>query len=69
MERLAAFDAHEITNMLGQDGLEYMLGRSALTPLAAYMQVPSSVPSTDCEFERTVLKSVRMKWRSLFMGR
>ena len=45
------FDAHEITNMLGQDGLEYMLEEARLTPLAAYMQVPSSVPSTDCEFE------------------
>src|SRR5690625_7865259 len=45
------FDAHEIINMLGQDGLEYMLEETRLTPMAAYMQVPSSVPSTDGEFE------------------
>lgn len=45
------FDAHEITNVLGLDGLEYMLEEARLTPMAAYMQVPSSVPSTGDEFE------------------
>lgn len=45
------FDAHEITNVLGLDGLKYMLDEARLTPLAAYMQVPSSVPSTSEEFE------------------
>ncbi len=45
------FDAHEITNVLGLPGLEYMLEAARLTPLAAYMQVPSSVPSTDSAYE------------------
>ena len=45
------FDAHEITNVFGLDGLRYMLEEARLTPMAAYMQVPSSVPSTGEEFE------------------
>lgn len=45
------FDAHEITNVLGLDGLKYMLDESRLTPMAAYMQVPSCVPSTSAEYE------------------
>lgn len=45
------FDAHEITNVLGLDGLKYMLEEARLTPMAAYMQVPSSVPSTHSDFE------------------
>ncbi|QQK81064.1 adenine deaminase [Salicibibacter cibi] len=45
------FDAHEITNVLGLDGLKLMLEEARQTPLAAYMQVPSCVPSTDEDFE------------------
>lgn len=45
------FDAHEITNVLGLGGLRYMLEEARLTPMASYMQVPSSVPSTSAEFE------------------
>ena len=45
------FDAHEITNVLGLEGLKYMLEEARMTPMAAYMQVPSSVPSTSDEFE------------------
>ncbi|QQK77253.1 adenine deaminase [Salicibibacter cibarius] len=45
------FDAHEITNVLGLDGLRLMLEEARQTPLAAYMQVPSCVPSTNEDFE------------------
>lgn len=45
------FDAHEITNVLGLPGLRYMLEEARRTPMAAYMQVPSSVPSTNAGFE------------------
>ncbi|QDI91124.1 adenine deaminase [Salicibibacter halophilus] len=45
------FDAHEITNVLGLDGLKLMLEEARQTPMAAYMQVPSCVPSTDEAFE------------------
>ncbi|GAK10680.1 adenine deaminase [Geomicrobium sp. JCM 19039] len=45
------FDAHEITNVLGLDGLKLMLNEARKTPMAAYMQVASCVPSTSAEFE------------------
>lgn len=45
------FDAHEITNVLGLPGLRMMLDEARETPLAAYMQVASCVPSTGPELE------------------
>jgi adenine deaminase len=45
------FDAHEITNVLGLEGLRMMLEEARSTPMAAYMQVPSCVPSTNTDFE------------------
>ncbi|MFD2612267.1 adenine deaminase [Paenibacillus gansuensis] len=47
------FDAHEITNVLGLQGLRLMLDEARTTPLAAYMQVASCVPSTGPELETT----------------
>jgi adenine deaminase len=45
------FDAHEITNVLGLRGLKLMVDEARTTPLAAYMQVASCVPSTSTELE------------------
>jgi adenine deaminase len=45
------FDAHEITNVLGLRGLRLMVEEARTTPLAAYMQVASCVPSTSTEME------------------
>src|SRR3712207_3650636 len=45
------FDAHEITNVLGLQGLRLMLEEARATPLAAYMQVASCVPSASAELE------------------
>lgn len=45
------FDAHEICNVLGLRGLRLMLEEARLTPLAAYMQVASCVPSASPELE------------------
>src|SRR3712207_3002941 len=45
------FDAHEITNVLGLRGLRLMVEEARTTPLAAYMQVASCVPSTSTRFE------------------
>jgi adenine deaminase len=45
------FDAHEITNVLGLKGLRLMLEEARATPLAAYMQVASCVPSASTELE------------------
>jgi len=45
------FDAHEITNVLGLRGLRLMVDEARTTPLAAYMQVASCVPSTSTSLE------------------
>lgn len=45
------FDAHEIANVLGLPGLKLMLDEARQTPLSAYMQVASCVPSTSPELE------------------
>ncbi|MFE1627989.1 adenine deaminase [Brevibacillus reuszeri] len=45
------FDAHEISNVLGLPGLRIMLDEARQTPMAAYMQVASCVPSTNSNFE------------------
>lgn len=45
------FDAHEITNVLGLPGLRLMVEEARTTPLAAYMQIASCVPSTSAELE------------------
>src|SRR3712207_612918 len=45
------FDAHEIPNVLGLRGLRLMLEEARTTPLAAYMQVASCVPSASTELE------------------
>ncbi|WP_410514003.1 adenine deaminase C-terminal domain-containing protein [Paenibacillus sp. BR2-3] len=47
------FDAHEIANVFGLKGIRLMLEEMRGTPLAAYMQVASCVPSTGPEFETT----------------
>jgi adenine deaminase len=47
------FDAHEISNVMGLKGLRFMLEEARSTPLAAYMQVASCVPSTHPGIETT----------------
>lgn len=47
------FDAHEIANVFGLKGIKLMLDEMRGTPLAAYMQVASCVPSAGAEFETT----------------
>ena len=45
------FDAHEITNVLGLRGFRLIVEEARTTPLAAYMQVASCVPSTSTRLE------------------
>ncbi len=40
-------DPHEIANVLGYDGMRYMLASSEGLPLDVYFMVPSCVPATD----------------------
>lgn len=47
------FDPHEISNVLGLKGLRLMLDEARTTPMAAYMQVASCVPSTHPGLETT----------------
>jgi adenine deaminase len=42
-------DPHEIANVLGLEGIRYMLEMAKYNPLSTYMMAPSCVPSTDME--------------------
>jgi adenine deaminase len=42
-------DPHEIANVLGLEGIRYMLDMAKYNPLSMYMMAPSCVPSTDKE--------------------
>jgi adenine deaminase len=42
-------DPHEIANVLGTDGIEYMLAESRHQPLNFFFSLPSCVPATDME--------------------
>lgn len=42
-------DPHEITNVLGLEGLEYMIESTEGIPLNVYIAIPSAVPSTNLE--------------------
>ncbi|SHF03600.1 Adenine deaminase [Marinitoga hydrogenitolerans DSM 16785] len=42
-------DPHEISNVLGLDGLEYMIKSTEGIPLNVYIAIPSAVPATSME--------------------
>lgn len=42
-------DPHEIANVLGLEGIKFMIEDSEKTPLKVYFMIPSSVPSTRLE--------------------
>ncbi len=42
-------DPHEIANVLGLEGIRYILDMAKYNPLSVYMMAPSCVPSTDME--------------------
>lgn len=42
-------DPHEIANVLGLDGIRYILESSKRTPFSVYIMLPSCVPSTEME--------------------
>lgn len=42
-------DPHEIANVCGMDGIDYILKESEETPLDVYLMLPSCVPATDFE--------------------
>jgi adenine deaminase len=42
-------DPHEIANVLGLDGIRYILESAKYNPLSVYIMLPSCVPATDME--------------------
>ncbi len=42
-------DPHEIANVLGAEGIRYMLDSSKLSPLSVFVMLPSCVPATHLE--------------------
>jgi len=42
-------DCHEIANVCGRNGIDFMLASSAISPLDVFMMIPSCVPSTEYE--------------------
>lgn len=48
-------DPHEICNVCGLDGLDYMLDSSEGLPLSVFFQIPSCVPATPFEHSGAVL--------------
>ena len=50
-------DPHEIANVKGMEGIEYILGESKNLPLDIYVMLPSCVPSTPFENAGAVLQA------------
>ncbi|MGQ9846929.1 MAG: adenine deaminase [Bacteroidales bacterium] len=50
-------DPHEIANVCGENGLQYMIENAKLSPLKIYFGVPSCVPATAFETSGAVLDS------------
>ncbi|MHB0867377.1 MAG: adenine deaminase [Thermoleophilia bacterium] len=50
-------DPHEIANVLGIEGINYMLRASAGLPVTVYVMLPSCVPATDMETSGAQLTS------------
>lgn len=48
-------DPHEIANVMGEEGIDYMLEDARKTPLKAFFGVPSCVPATPFESAGAVL--------------
>ncbi|SFE56567.1 adenine deaminase [Paenibacillus catalpae] len=50
-------DPHEIANVMGREGIQYMLDQSEGLPLDIYVNLPSCVPSTPFETSGAVLEA------------
>ena len=50
-------DCHEIANVCGLDGIDFMLEAAKVSPLDVYMMIPSCVPSTEFETSGALLKA------------
>lgn len=59
-------DPHEISNVLGLDGIRYILESSKHNPLSVYIMLPSCVPATAMETtgSRLTAEDLGAMWRS-----
>jgi adenine deaminase len=61
-------DPHEIANVLGYDGIRYMLESSKYNPLNVFFMLPSCVPASNLETSGSILRAfdiypfLREKW-------
>lgn len=56
-----AADPHEIANVCGTDGIDYMLGMSEGLPLSVYVMLPSCVPATPFDESGAVLRAAALE--------
>ena len=54
-------DPHEIANVLGTTGIDYMLASAENQPMNVYYALPSCVPATDLETSGAVLRAADME--------
>lgn len=59
----AIVDPHEICNVAGLDGFDYMLENSANLPLSIFVMFPSCVPSTPFEHAGAILDASKIAQR------
>lgn len=57
----AVCDPHEIANVCGIDGIQYMIEDALLTPMDFFFMLPSCVPATDFELSGASLDSEKIK--------
>ena len=59
-------DPHEISNVLGLDGIRYILESSKYNPLSVYIMLPSCVPATEMETtgSKLTFEDLGGMWRS-----
>lgn len=55
-------DPHEIANVCGTDGIEYMLATSTGIPLSIYLMIPSCVPATSFDESGAVLDAEDIRY-------
>ncbi|MDD2634620.1 MAG: adenine deaminase [Bacteroidales bacterium] len=54
-------DPHEIANVMGLDGVKFMIENSKSTPLKTYYSAPSCVPATPFETSGAILNSTEIE--------
>lgn len=54
-------DPHEIANVKGLEGIQYIIDDSKSTPLDVYIMLPSCVPATDFENSGAILEAEDLK--------